>query len=129
METKLEKRKTVQQQLIFEAVKELNMHASAEQIMDYLAQKYPTIGRATVYRNLNYLSETGKLLRVGNFYGTTHYDHNCHKHYHFICDNCKQIFDVEGSIDDIVEKFNGTRGFDIAGYSLSFSGLCWECKS
>ena len=125
---KIEKRNTVQRQLIYDAVKELNIHASAEQVVEYLAQKHPSIGRATVYRNLSYMSETGELLRIGNFYGTTHYDHNCHEHHHFICSSCKRIYDVEGSVSDIFERFNGTQGFDITECNISFSGLCWECK-
>jgi len=71
----LEKRNTVQRQLIFDAVKELNIHATAEQVIEYLAKKHPSIGRATVYRNLNTMSESGELLRIGSFYGSTHYDH------------------------------------------------------
>ena len=126
---KIEKRNTVQRQLIYDAVKELNIHASAEQVVEYLAQKHPSIGRATVYRNLSYMSETGELLRIGNFYGTTHYDHNCHEHHHFICSNCKRIYDVEGSVSDIYERFSGTQGFDITECNISFSGLCWECKN
>ena len=122
------KRNTIQRQLILEAVKDLNIHASAEQVVEYLAEKHPAIGRATVYRNLNSMSEAGELLRAGNFYGTTHYDHNCHEHYHFICSNCKKIFDVEGELNNITDRFRDTEGFDITECNISFSGLCWECK-
>jgi len=123
------RRKTVQQQLIWEAVKELDIHATAEQVVEYLAEKHPAIGRATIYRNLNYMAETGELLRAGNFHGATHYDHNCHEHYHFACNICKRIFDVEGSLSDVFDRFTHTKGFDITDCHLSFSGLCWECKN
>jgi len=126
---KLEKRNTVQRQLIFDAVKALNIHATAEQVIEYLAKKHPTIGRATVYRNLNYMSESGELLRIGSFYGSTHYDHNCHEHYHFICSNCRRIIDVEGSLADVFERFRNTEGIDITDCNISFSGMCWECKN
>jgi len=122
------KRNTIQRQLIFDAVKELNIHATAEQVIEHLAQTYPSIGRATVYRNLSQMAESGELLRVGSFYGSTHYDHNCHEHYHFICSDCRCIFDVEGQLGDLVERFKGTNGFDIIDCNMSFSGLCWECK-
>ena len=128
MANKSEKRNTVQRQLIFDAVKELDIHASARQVTEHLAQKHPSICKATVYRNLNYMSETGKLLRIVSFFGDTHYDHNCHEHYHFVCNNCKRVFDVEGSIADVLERFNDTQGFDITECNISFSGLCWECK-
>ena len=126
---KTEKRNTVQRQLIFDAVKELNIHATAEQVVEYLAEKHPSIGRATVYRNLNYMSESGELLRIGSFYGSTHYDHNCHEHYHFVCSNCRRIVDVEGSLADVFDRFKGTEGIDITDCNISFSGLCWECKN
>jgi len=126
---KTEVRKTVQRQLIYNAIKELNTHATAEQIIEYLAERHPLIGRATVYRNLNYLAETGEVLRIGSFYGSTHYDHNCHEHCHFICNHCRRIVDVEGSLADVFERFKNTEGIDITDCNISFSGLCWACKN
>ena len=125
----VEKRNTVQRQLILDAVRELNIHASAEQVVEHLAKKHPSIGRATIYRNLNYMAESGELLRIGSFYGSTHYDHNCHEHYHFVCSQCRRIFDVEGSLSDVIDRFRQTDGFDITDCNLSFSGLCWVCKN
>ena len=122
------KRKTVQQQLIFDAVKELNIHATAEQVVAYLAEKHPAIGRATVYRNLSYMSETGELLKIPSYYGSTHYDHNCHFHSHFVCGECKRVFDIEGDFSDIGDKL-ATEGVDITGVHISFSGVCWDCKA
>jgi len=123
------KRNTIQRQVILSAVEELNIHATAEQVVNHLAKSYPTIGRATIYRNLNSLAESGELLRVGTFYGSMHYDHNCHEHFHFVCNKCKQVFDVDGSTSAIREMFNNTEGFDITECNISFSGICWKCKS
>jgi len=125
METR---RNTVQRQLIYNAVKELDIHATAEQVVAHLAQTHPAIGRATIYRNLGQMAESGELLRVGTFYGATHYDHNCHEHYHFVCSECRRVFDVEGSAKDVFERFKDTDGFDITDFQISFSGMCWECK-
>jgi len=121
------KRNTVQRQLIFEAVKDLDIHATAEQVTQHLAVSHPAIGRATVYRNLASMAESGELLKVVSFYGATHYDHNCHTHYHFECSSCKCIFDVEADLD-IFKKLADTKGFDITACNISFSGLCWKCK-
>ena len=123
------RRNTVQRQLIFNAVKELNIHATSEQVVTYLSETHPAIGRATIYRNLSQMADSGELLRVGSFYGSTHYDHNCHEHYHFVCNECKRIFDIEGSMTDVMERFKGIEGFDIAECNVSFSGLCPECKA
>ena len=125
------RRNTIQRQLVLNAMKELDIHASAEQVYEYVFKQYPTISKATVYRNLSQLAESGELLNIGSFNGSTHYDHQCHKHYHFMCDSCKRIFDVEGEFSDLSSIFvrlGCTEGFDITGYSISFSGTCWDCK-
>jgi len=122
------KRNTIQRQLVFSAVKELNIHATAEQIYERVARNHPSISKATVYRNLGQMVESGELLNIGIFYGATHYDHNCHEHYHFICEDCRRIFDIEGDFSDILSKINGINGFDIKNYHLSLNGLCQDCK-
>ena len=125
----MEKRNTLQRQMILEAVAKLNIHATAEQIVEYLSKEHPSIGRATVYRTLNYLTDAGKLLRIGSFYGSTHYDHNCHEHYHFICGHCRRVYDVEGTMADVLNKLESAEGFDITDIAVSLTGICWECKA
>jgi Fe2+ or Zn2+ uptake regulation protein len=122
------KRNTVQRQLIFAAVKELGKHAAAEQVYDYITLKHPSIGRATVYRNLSRMAEAGELLSIGTFYGATHYDHQVHQHYHIICDECREIFDIEGDFSDLNERIKGAAGFDFIRCNISFSGLCQKCQ-
>jgi len=123
------KRNTIQRKLILDAVAELNIHATAEQVYDYIAQKHPSIGRATVYRNLGQMSEAGDLLKICSYNGSTHYDHNCHDHYHFICKSCKRVIDVERQIPSLLTEFENMDGFDITDCNVSFSGLCWDCKT
>ncbi|MDR1703640.1 MAG: transcriptional repressor [Clostridiales bacterium] len=123
------RRKTIQQQVILDAVRELNIHATAEEVYDRVAAKHPSISKATVYRNLSQMSEAGELVNIGSFFGSTHYDHNCHKHYHFICERCKRVFDVDDYFPDLTEQLSGMDGFEITGHQLTFSGLCHECKS
>ena len=123
------KRNTVQRQLIFEAVSALNIHASAEQVYEYVAQRHTNISKATVFRNLSQLSESGELLNIGNFHGSTRYDHNCHDHYHLMCEDCKRIFDVDGDFSDIIDRAEDSDEFDITEYQLTFSGVCQECNA
>jgi len=125
METK---RNTVQRQLVLSAMEELNIHATAEQVYEHISKNHPTISKATVYRNLSQLTESGELLNIGCFDGSAHYDHQCHEHYHFMCNACKRIFDVEGDLSDISGRFKGTEEFNITGFSISFSGLCKSCE-
>jgi len=122
------KRNTIQRQLILDALKELDIHATAEQVFDYVARKYPSISKATVYRNLGRMSESGDVVNIGSFYGSARYDHNRHEHYHFVCETCKRVFDVNGGFDDIFDRIKDINGFDISSCSVSLRGLCRDCK-
>jgi len=121
-------RKTVQRQLIYDAVRELDIHATAEQVYEYIILKHPTISKATVYRNLHQMSESGELLDIGTFYGSTHYDHRIDEHHHFVCEDCYQVFDVDGDYSDVLDRTQDNQGFDVSTYQLSFGGTCWGCK-
>jgi len=120
-------RNTFQRQLILSAVEELNCHATAEEVYSHINHQYPTISKATVYRNLNQLAEGGNLLNIGYFNGATHYDHNIHAHHHFACDVCGKVFDIDTNFGDILGKIGTTIGFNVSSYSLSFGGLCDGC--
>ncbi|MCL2391634.1 MAG: transcriptional repressor [Oscillospiraceae bacterium] len=123
------KRNTLQRQLIFNAVKALNIHATAEQVYEYVIEQHPTISKATVYRNLSQMAQDGALLDISNLCRSTHYDHNLHEHYHLICGSCKQIFDVEADFSDICDRLSHIDGFDITSHNLSFHGVCSKCKT
>ena len=120
-------RNTIQRQMIFDAVSSLSTHPAAEQVYEHVVTQYPSISKATVYRNLKQMSDAGELLNIGDFNGVTRYDHNCHRHYHFTCDACGQIFDVNSCLD-ICSKVKNMEEFEITGYSLTFNGLCKNCK-
>ncbi|MCL2565840.1 MAG: transcriptional repressor [Defluviitaleaceae bacterium] len=122
------KRNTVQRQIIYGALKELDIHASAEQVFEYVKNIAPSIGKATVYRNLRRMAEEGEIMSIGNLTGSMHYDHNCHTHYHCVCDNCMKIFDVEEDFSEVMGKAYETEGFDIKECAITFKGLCWQCR-
>ena len=122
------KRRTVQRQLTLNVMKELNIHATAEQVYARVHQTHPTISRATVYRNLRQMAEAGELLDIGSLEGATHYDHNCHPHHHFLCAGCKRIIDVEGDISDLYERFHSAEDIEVTGCNITLGGMCRVCK-
>ncbi len=121
------KRNTIQRRLIRDAVRELDIHATAEQVYDFVAEQHPTISKATVYRNLSQMADSGELLNIGSLNGSARYDHNCHKHYHFICEKCSKVFDIDHYQPDLDERVLVMEGFAVRSHSLTFSGLCPDC--
>lgn len=125
----MNKRSTTQRSLVLEAVKELQCHATADEVCATLAKKYPHISRGTVYRNLKLLSDIGEIRKMEMPSGADRFDHECHKHYHARCIKCGYVFDVEMDfIANFEKNIKDTHGFEITGHDIFFKGICLECK-
>lgn len=125
----MNKRNTIQRTLVFDTVNELRCHATADEIYDTIAKNNPNISRATVYRNLNLLSEMGKIRKIEVPGGADRFDHICHDHCHVRCEKCGRVFDVDMEyIFGLEHKINNANGFKFTGYNILFRGICPECQ-
>ena len=125
----MDRRSTLQRELVLSAVKELRCHATADQVYSLIASRCPTVSRATVYRNLNILAEENAILRVRVPGEAEHFDHTTGFHTHAFCEKCKKVLDVETlPLGDLTEKLTDTKGISITGYDLVFRGVCSDCR-
>ena len=115
-----------------EAIKEFMMtrkdHPTADVVYMNVRQEFPNISLGTVYRNLTLLSELGELLRLRVGDGVDHFDATTSPHYHFICNDCGAVTDLDipimHSIDTAAgENFEGR----INGHVTYFYGTCEHC--
>ena len=60
----MKNRNTIQRTLVLEAVNTLQCHATADEIYEAIAKEHPSVSKATVYRNLNLLSEMGEIRKI-----------------------------------------------------------------
>ncbi len=125
----MNKRNTVQRTLVLEAVRALKCHATADEIYQLIVQRHPDISKATVYRNLNLLSEQGEIKRREVPGGADRYDHQVSDHYHARCTACGRVFDVNMAyIADLAQRIQDTHGFAFTGHDIMFKGVCPECQ-
>lgn len=123
------KRNTIQRSLVLDAVNKLRCHAAADEIYEEIVKEHPNISRATVYRNLNLLSEEGKIRKMEIPGGADRFDHMCHEHCHVRCEKCGRVFDVDMEyITGLEKNIKNDRGFDFTGYDILFRGICPDCK-
>ena len=121
-------RNTIQCSLVLEAVNCLRCHATADEVYEAIVKRHPTVSRATVYRNLKRLSESGMIRRIEIPGGPDRFDHLPHKHYHVKCEKCGKIFDVDMDyITGLEEKIKDSHGFRITGHNIIFTGICPKC--
>jgi Fur family peroxide stress response transcriptional regulator len=122
------RRKTSQRDLVLEAVCN-NQHPSAGDIFAFISPK-KRISFGTVYRNLQILEEEGEITSVKVIPELLHYDRRRDPHHHLHCKKCGRVFDVpvpyQADFDSDVEK---KSGFHIDSHSITFEGLCNDCKS
>jgi len=70
------------------------------------------------------MAKKGMIKKIEGLEQSVHYDHNTHEHYHFICDNCRKVYDIDASINYVGEQ----PDFTVQGYDIAFHGLCKMCQ-
>jgi len=86
----------------------------------------PSLGIATVYRNLKLLTDEGWLAPVELPGDSIRYEIAARPHHHhFVCRQCSQAFDVPGCPPG-VERL-APRGFTVDSHELVLFGRCAAC--
>ena len=117
-----------QREIILDTLKENVVHPTAEYLYSILKIKEPNISLATLYRNLNQLADKGVIKKIDGLEAPSHFDHNTHEHYHFICDECKRVFDVSSDVaPNIVQKTEAETEFIVKKHDIIFNGICKNC--
>lgn len=117
----------------FEAHKE--MIISASDIYKYLEQNNKAINLATIYRNLERLTEGGILIKyktaneekaVFQYVGE---DRKCDEHIHMQCLKCRKVIHMECEfMHEITEHVTQNHGFTLECKNSILYGLCEICK-
>ena len=125
----MNRRNTKQRQLIAETVRALD-HPSAEEVYSAVSSEHPNIGKATVYRNLNLLSEQNEIGKIHTGEGADRFDRRTDLHAHLRCRNCGKLFDAPmRELPALQKLLEDTNGFAVEKFMLEFVGLCPDCKN
>ncbi|MDF2540888.1 MAG: hypothetical protein K0S47_606 [Herbinix sp.] len=118
-----------QREAIKEYLAQTKEHPTADTVYMHIRKSYPNISLGTVYRNLNMLAEQGEVLKLNCQDGSDRYDGNPKPHYHFLCNKCGRVVDLEMESIEHINVIAGA-GFDgrIEGHITFFYGLCPDCK-
>lgn len=103
-------------------------HPTAETVYLNVRELNPRISLGTVYRNLTLLAENGEILRISMGENMDRFDADTSPHYHFICNDCGSVIDLDMEDIDYVtdvaaKRFRGK----IAGHVTYFHGTCEKC--
>ena len=121
-------RMTDQRMAIIDTVFSTNEHFTADQLLEWSAQRDSSVSRATVYRTLPLLTESGLVREMDfgkdcKFYDPNYADHP--EHSHIICKDCEKIVEFESEqIAQLESEIVRKLGFSVASQQLQISGSC-----
>lgn len=119
---------TKQKKEILDFLKSVKTHPSAEEVYYNVREKIPKITLATVYRNLNQLTEQGKVLKL-EVNGEFRFDGCTCSHQHCVCDNCGCISDnFNDKLGKKIIKEAKISNFNPRCVYVIFRGLCEKCQ-
>jgi len=123
-------RKSKQKEAILRLVKGMTSHPTADCVYEEVRREIPNISLGTVYRNLKLLQQEGKILELDLAGTISRFDGNVQDHYHFRCEQCGRIFDVDEPVDvESNDRVSRKMGFMVSYHRLEFRGLCKDCQS
>ncbi len=88
-------RQTRQRTLVWDTVRRLGGHSTADEISTEIQKTEPGFARSTVYRALDALASAGALQAVRLGDGPIHYEVSSEEHQHAICQVCESVLHLE----------------------------------
>jgi Fe2+ or Zn2+ uptake regulation protein len=129
MKTSIKKeRMTAQKSFIFNYLKGVKTHPTAEIVYNEVRKQLPSISQGTVYRVLNNFKDKGEIQAIDTK-DNVHFDADISDHAHFICEECGKVYDVYDECAHCgILKNRKTKIGKINKYQIKFYGVCSACK-
>ena len=125
-------RKTAQRDAIIEAAFSTQQHYTAEELLAMAKAIEKSVSRATVYRTLPLLVESGVLREMDFGKDQKYYDPNFNQHpyhNHLICVDCNRIVEFEDKNIETLENCITKRlGFSPASKIVRIEATCDQLK-
>ena len=121
-------RLTAQRQAIVDTAFATDEHFTAEQLLAWSRRRDKSVSRATVYRTLPLLIESGLVGEMDFGKDRKFYDPNFaeHPHHnHIICLDCEQIVEFESEkLAQLESEISQRLGFSVQGHRLQITATC-----
>ena len=119
---------TIQSRMVLDTVKQLHNHPTVEEVYKTVKLSHANISKATVYRNLQKLEETGKLRQIYIPNSPSRFDDYLEPHYHFYCRKCGEIVDSPLGYKQEFNSIIEAADYCVENHDIVFIGTCKVCK-
>lgn len=122
-------RMTNQREMILRELRKSKEHLTADELYEKVKKNMPRISLATVYRNLEILSEAGIIAKLEVSGRQKRFDYEVEEHDHIYCVICHRVDNLEIDRESVREVgWNSDKGYAVHGYRLEVAGICPECQ-
>lgn len=125
-------RLTSQRMAIIDTVFSTEEHFTADQLLEWSRNRDRSVSRATVYRTLPLLTESGLVREMDFGKDYKYYDPNYAEHpnhNHIICQDCDHIVEFESEkIEKLEDEITNNLGFSLKTQRLQINANCEELK-
>jgi Fur family ferric uptake transcriptional regulator len=106
---------------------------TAQEIDDRLRARGRSVGRASVYRILELLTELRLVQRIDVGQGVARYERQLpggDHHHHLVCDSCGQIEPFEDpALEQAIERVSRKLSFAVDDHDVVLHGACSDCRA
>src|SRR5712691_4809603 len=102
-------------------------HLSADDLCDLVRREDAGVGRATVYRTLQWMVEAGVARKVDFGEGRSRFEPSFGhpRHFHLICTKCHQSSEfLSSDVEALMEEVAASRGFTAVQSVVQIYGTC-----
>src|SRR5215510_12490839 len=107
-------------------------HLSADDLVEIVRREAPGIGRATVYRTLQWMVGAGVARKVDFGEGRSRFEPSYRhpRHYHLICTTCHRSSEfLSSDVESLIEEIASARSFAPAQQVVQIYGTCDDCRT
>ena len=120
-------RMTRQRMVILEELRKVKTHPTADELYAMVRTRMPRISLGTVYRNLDFLTESKEILKLESAGSIRRFDGDTRPHQHVRCRVCGKIGDVIPPVPTPSVEGVSVEGFTITEARVEYEGICEEC--
>src|SRR5215218_5803473 len=107
-------------------------HLSADDLCDLVRREDPGIGRATVYRTLQWMVGAGVDRKVDFGEGRSRFEPSYRhpRHFHLVCNTCHRSSEfLSSDVESLIEEIAGARNFEATQAVVQVYGTCEQCRT
>ncbi len=116
---------------VLQALEDGGGHMTSTQVINAVAQRDTSIGRASVFRTLELFTALGIIhpTYIDSSATPTYVLMPDGHHHHIVCVQCRQVIEFDNcGLQQLARQLEEHYGFRLIGHLLEFFGVCAQCQ-